>query len=177
MQLQRSDTAIAVAAMGAMVLLLSATARTDGGRRAVPNFEVFTKKMAPLGKKPSVTIQRKGILSFNQAAYAAIGSPEAVELLYDREERIVGVRPADPNAPHVYIPRSAVRKDYGPYLISGTAFVHYYGIDVTTSRRYPVTVEDGILCIDLKEGGTVIVGNRSSQNGHAKRGSGAADSG
>jgi hypothetical protein len=137
-------------------------------------FEVFTKKMVPLGKKPSVTIQRKGIMSFNQAAYDAIGSPKAVELLYDRAERIIGVRATDPDTPHAYQPRGAINKDYGPYLVSGTAFVHYYGIDVSVSRRYPVTVEDGMLCIDLKKDGTVITGNRSSQNGHAKR---AADSG
>ena len=143
----------------------------------MPNWEVFTKKMAPLGAKPSVTIQRKGILSLNQAAFDAIGSPKAVELLYDREQRIIGVRAAtDPDAPHAYTPRGAVRKDYGPYLISGTAFVHYYGIDVSASRRYLVTVDGGVLCIDLKKGGTTITGNRSGQNGHAKR-DGAADSG
>jgi len=136
----------------------------------VPSFEVFTKKMVPLGKEPMVTIQRKGILSFNQAAYDAIGSPEAVELLYDRTERIIGVRPTDPKAPHAYAPRAAVKKDNGPYLVSGTAFVHHYGIDVTATRRYPVTVADGILCIDLKEGGTVITGNRSNQNGRARNG-------
>ena len=140
----------------------------------MPNFEVFTRKTARLGKKPSVTIQRKGIMSFNQAAYDAIGSPKAVELLYDRADRIIGVRPAaDPDAPHAYQPRGAVGKDYGPYLVSGTAFVHHYGIDVSVSRRYPVTIEDGVLCIDLKKDGTVITGNRSSQTGNATQGDGA----
>jgi hypothetical protein len=143
----------------------------------MPNFEVFTKKLVPLGKKPAVTIQRKGVMSFNQAAYDLIGAPKAVELLYDRTERIIGVRAVDPDTPHAYEPRGAVNKDNGPYLVSGTAFVNHYGIDTTTSRRYPVSLQGDVLCIDLKEGGTAVVGNRSNQNGHAKRSDGAADSG
>jgi hypothetical protein len=169
---------MALAAVGTMVLSLGPATEPGKEGSEMPNWEVFTKKMAPLGAKPSVTVQRKGILSFNQAAYDAMGSPKAVELLYDREARIIGIRAAaDPQADHAYTPRGAVNKDNGPYLVSGTAFVHHYGIDVTSSRRYHATVEDGVLCIDLKSGGTVITGNRSSQNGHAKRGTGAADSG
>ncbi|NKT46166.1 hypothetical protein GS908_01205 [Rhodococcus hoagii] len=38
-------------------------------------FEVFDKRMSPLAKAPSVTIQKRGIFSINKAAHALIGEP------------------------------------------------------------------------------------------------------
>ena len=37
-------------------------------------------------RRPQVTIQAKGTLSFNASAHHLLGEPKAVELLYDREE-------------------------------------------------------------------------------------------
>ncbi|MEU0521717.1 hypothetical protein [Streptosporangium sp. NPDC006007] len=127
-------------------------------------FEVFEKRMAPLGKAPSVTIQKRGLFSLNRAAHALMGAPKTVELLYDRSERIVGLRPIDEDAPHAYIlrPQSSV-KDTGPLLLAGTAFTTFYGIDTTVSRRWTPTMEDGILCIDLKKHGVEIIGNRGAR--------------
>ncbi|WP_219419672.1 hypothetical protein [Pseudonocardia nigra] len=125
-------------------------------------FEVFDKRLTPLSKAPIVTIQKRGVMSLNRAAHALIGDAETVELLYDRDERIVGIRPVADDVPHGYPvrPQSAT-KSTGPLLIAGTAFVQYYGIDTTTSRRWTPTLRDGVLCIDMKEPGTPIVGNRA----------------
>lgn len=129
-------------------------------------FEVFDKRLTPLTKAPTVTIQKRGVMSLNRAAHALIGDADTVELLYDRDERVVGIRPTSDDVPHAYPVRpQSANKATGPLLIAGTAFVQYYGIDTTTSRRWSPTVQDGILCIDLKEGGTPIVGNRSSKTG------------
>ena len=49
-------------------------------------FETFTRRMVPLVKKPTVTIQKRGTLSFNKAAQVALGEPEAVELLYYKKK-------------------------------------------------------------------------------------------
>jgi hypothetical protein len=48
-------------------------------------FEVFDKRQAPLAKAPAVTIQRRGLMSLNRAAYNMINEPSTVELLYDRD--------------------------------------------------------------------------------------------
>jgi hypothetical protein len=117
--------------------------------------------MVPLSKKPFVTIQKRGTVSLNAAAYAAMGSPEAVDLLYDATEKIMGFRPVDSAASeHAYPLRAQNHKDVGPYIVSGTAFVNYYGIDTTVSRRWIAEVLDGVLCIDLKQEGTVVTSNR-----------------
>lgn len=125
-------------------------------------FEVFDKRMAPLAKAPSVTIQRKGIISINRAAYALMGEPATVELLYDKDRKVVGLRGADESVPHAYEVRAqSASKETGPLIVAGTAFTNFYKIDTTVSRRWQPFVEDGILCIDLASGGVEIRGNRS----------------
>jgi hypothetical protein len=125
-------------------------------------FEVFDKRLTPLTKAPVVTIQKRGVMSLNRAAHALIGEAATVELLYDRDEQLVGIRPVSDDVPHAYPVRpQATTKQTGPLLIAGTAFVQYYDIDTSISRRWTPTVRDGVLCVDLKEPGTPIVGNRS----------------
>jgi hypothetical protein len=138
----------------------------------MPNFEVFTKKLIPLGKAPTVTIQKRGNLSLSGSAYTALGSPKAVHLMYDSEERIVGLKPADPDDPDAYPPRSSSSRGTAPMIVTAGAFVHHYGIDASVPRRYDATVEDGILTFDLKK--PIWTGD---EGGRAKQGHGATDSG
>lgn len=127
----------------------------------MPNFETFTKRMAPLAKKPYVTIQKRGTISLNAAAHAALGEPDAVELLYDRNERVVGLRAVSKEAEHAYALRAQAGKNVGPFIVSGTAFAKYYKIDTTVSRRWVGQLEGDILCIDLKQPGTEVTSNRN----------------
>jgi hypothetical protein len=130
----------------------------------MPHFEVFRKRMVPLVKTPYVTIQKRGTMSFNKAAHAALGAPKAVELLFDPDERIVGVRGVDPSEPHAYAVRDQAHRET-TFVISGTAFTGYYGIPTEISRRWSAYMDDGVLCIDLKQPGTEVTSNR---NGHRK---------
>ena len=129
----------------------------------MPKFEVFTRRATPVAKGPYVTIQRKGIISMNREAFEAMGSPEAVELLYDRDERVVGFRPVGRDVPHAYRPRKQGASS--SYLVAGQAFTQYYGIATDTARRYPATMIDGVLTVDLKEAGTVATGPRAQEGG------------
>lgn len=127
-------------------------------------FEVFDRRLTPLAKAPVVTIQKRGVISLNRAAHTLIDEAQTVELLYDRDETVVGIRPVADDVPHGYPVRpQSSGKTTGPLLIAGTAFVQYYGIDTTTSRRWTPTVRNNVLCIDLKEPGTPVVGNRSGK--------------
>ncbi len=128
-------------------------------------FEVFDKRQTALAKAPTVTIQRKGIISINRAAYSMMGEPSAVELLYDRERQIVGFRAAAETVGHAYEVRPQnSTKSTGPLIVAGTAFTNFYKIDTSISRRFEPYVQDDILCIDLAEGGVEIVGNRASRS-------------
>lgn len=134
----------------------------------VPEFETFTKRMVPLAKAPYVTVQKRGTMSFNAAAHAAMGSPDAVELLYAKEERIIGVRGVNPSVEHAYPIRATGGKvDTGTWMVSGRAFTQFYGIDTEVARRYPAVMDGEVLCIDLKSEGTVVTSNRNRRRDSA----------
>lgn len=124
-------------------------------------FEVFDKRMAPLAKAPSITIQKKGIFSINRAAHNLIGAPETVELLYDRDAEIIALKPS--SGSHAYAIRPQTTSETGQVILSATAFTQYYDIDTTISRRYEPYEDDGMLCIDLRGKSVEIIGNRSKR--------------
>jgi hypothetical protein len=130
----------------------------------VPEFELFTKRMVPLTKAPAVTIGKRGTFSLNRAAQAAIGSPETVELLFAKDERIIGIRPVDSEVSHGYRLRPNSAKEDGQHVVTGTSFCRYYDIDTTVSRRWDVTVEDGMLYIDLKSDAVEVTSNRNGRS-------------
>lgn len=129
-------------------------ARVDERAHALPGavvaeFETFTKSLVRLGARLRVTVQKRGTITLNTAACAALGSPEAVELLYDREAHVLGLRPAPVTADHAAFVRPSTKSGHGPYVISAMAFMKHYEIDTAIARRWPATVENGVLCIDL----------------------------
>ena len=130
----------------------------------MPNFETFTRRMIPLTKKPYVTIQKRGTISMNKAAFVAMGSPEAVELLFDSVAQIIGFRPVDPSLPHAYAPRGVGSKaDSTTYVISAAAFTQYFQIDTTVSRRWEAAIDDGVLCVDLQQPSLEVTSNRTAK--------------
>ena len=124
-------------------------------------FEIFDKRMTPLAKAPSVTIQKRGVISLNKAAHDLLGNVETVELLYDQDRQVMALRAADDSSPHAYAVRTGSKRGPGQAIVSATAFTQHYGIDTTDTRRWKPFVEDGMLCVDLSEAGTVITGNRT----------------
>jgi len=122
-------------------------------------FEVFDKRMTPLAKAPSVTIQKRGVISLNKAAHDLVDNAETMELLYDRH--VMALRATDDSSPHAYAVRNGSKRGPGQAIVSATAFTAHYGIDTTATRRWKPFVEDDMLCLDLTAEGTVITGNRT----------------
>lgn len=136
-----------------------------GTRGAEVGFEVFQKSSAPVSKVPTVTVQKRGLLSVNRAAHALIGSPEFVELLWDAERRIIGLRPAAADSPNAYPARpQSANSDKGPILVAGSVFTRHYDIPTGESRRWVVRADEGILCIDLTQESQLATSNRNSRN-------------
>lgn len=133
----------------------------------MPNWVTFDKYATPTPGEPFVTIQRGGkLITLNGAAYRALESPEAVELLYDPDERLVGLRPADSRSARAYIVRQ-MAKSTSTHTIAGAAFVQHWGIDTSIALRYPAYMDDGCLVIDLKQKGADVTGVRSRIKGAA----------
>lgn len=125
-------------------------------------FETFKRQRAPVTPDPAVTIQKRGTLSLNAAAYAGLDSPEAVELLYDRDRQLIGMRKADSGTEHAYMVRPLGRGG-NSWLISGRAFTTYYGIPTDTAHRWAAQMDGDMLVVDLKEPGIEVVGSRAAQ--------------
>lgn len=131
-------------------------------------FEVFDKRTAPSSKSPAVTIQKRGIFSINKVAHEMIGAAQNVELLYDPEARIIGIRPVEGSPPHAYTMRPQSKRDTGQYILSATAFTQHYDINTLESRRWEPYKDGDMLCIDLKSKSTVIRGNRAKKEPDAE---------
>jgi hypothetical protein len=80
------------------------------------------------------SLQKRGLISMNLAAFTALGEPAAVALLYDAEENIIALR----KVPRTYHNGYPVRKQGNSrsYLVAATGFTSFHKIDTTVSRRY-----------------------------------------
>ena len=131
-------------------------------------FEVFDKRASTSSKEPMVTIQKGGHFSLNRAAYEILGTPESVELLYDRKSKLIGFRPAPSKNPRSY-PVKTLGTNATGRLIAGQAFCKYYDIDATVARRFEVEMRDEVLVLDLNSESNIVTGPRSAMKSRLGR--------
>jgi hypothetical protein len=93
------------------------------------------------------------------------GNPTHVELLYDPDEQIIGLREVDPSKSHAYRVRRQGRSN--SYIISAQGFLNYFDIMPKTSRRYVPKIIGDVLTIDLKEEG-IDASDKESRKGRRK---------
>jgi hypothetical protein len=130
-------------------------------------FEVFSKRAAGKLKQPTITVQKRGTLSLNASAASFLADGEIpneiqVELLYDREAKIIGIRRAKELHPNVYTLRKQQKSD--SYLLAGRAFTQYYQIPVGEARRYNATdFGDGILGANLNDEYSTVTRDRDEE--------------
>lgn len=129
-------------------------------------FETFDKRSAAATKSPMVTLQRGGPFSLNKAAHHLVGSPEAVELLYDKENELIGFKPASSSSPRAF-PVRPQGPNGSTLMIAGQAFAKYYGIDTSKARRYGVEKRDNILILDLNSDSVEVTGPRLGSKSEA----------
>jgi hypothetical protein len=132
-------------------------------RSAQLDFERFDKRHIAIAGSPFATIQQGGrVMTINRVAYEMLGGPQAVELLYSKQNRVIGVRQVSPKEPYAFPLRGQGRRGKEPsnYLVAIQAFTKYYSIDTSVAMRYPVDMQKGILTIPLDRG-TVATGPRA----------------
>ncbi len=99
--------------------------------------------------RPWLTVERRGLILVNRAAYLALHCPAAVELLFDVRERIVGLRPVAPTVEHAYPVRATTDPRSGSFVISALAFLNHYRIDRSVTTRQPAYLDGDVLCAKL----------------------------
>ena len=101
----------------------------------MPNFVEFDRQDShSIPDEPMFTLQRRGLISLNLAAFKALGEPAAVALLYDADEGVVALRKVSRTYHNGY----SVRKQGNSrsYLVAATGFTSYHKINTDVSRRY-----------------------------------------
>ena len=95
-----------------------------------------------------VTVSEKGELLIGVEAYSRLGKPEAVILLYDEKNALVGLRPAHPRVPNAY-PLIAARRGRHK-LLRAARFWNHHGLRFRTRTLFESpAIEDGTLVLDL----------------------------
>lgn len=124
----------------------------------MPNFEVYQRQHAGARRRrgATVTVTSRGSMCFSEDAWTAIGSPEAVKFLVDKDpgQRVVGFRACrrGEEGAHSVAPRTR--------SAAAVALLKYLKYDLV-SRRYTLKVEDGLPpYIDLGEDAPVVTSNR-----------------
>jgi hypothetical protein len=112
-------------------------------------YELFVLKNSPFGMGLQVTL-RKNTVGFNHAVYKALGEPTAIQLLYNRERRSVGIRAAAPDAPGAF--RVQKQEHSLSYMTSASSFMSYYGIQHDAPHRYPAEQHGDMITVDLAKG-------------------------
>lgn len=126
----------------------------------MPNFQPFDKHATPTPGKPFVTIQRTGkLMSLNKTAYELLNKTEAVELNYDPDQRLIGMRPVRSTHPRAYVLRQMGKSN--TWTVALQAFTQYWGIDTDIARRYSANMYEDYLVVDIKEKGVDVTGPRS----------------
>lgn len=109
-----------------------------------------------------VSILSKGALSLNRTAVEWLEATDGrVEFLFAPEERVIGIRAAEPDSPH-----SAKLVELhagGAYHVSARTLLKRYGIPYERSTRYPVKRDHDdegrpMLLVDIKQGGEDVSG-------------------
>jgi hypothetical protein len=135
----------------------------EHGRNEAMPFEVFSRRAVSRVKEPTITIQRRGTISLNAATAALITGLEdleamqevPLELLYDREEKLVGIRRAKAETMTTYKMRK--QKNADSFLLAGKMFTTFYGIDTGDSKKYRARdLGDGIIGFGLSDDNVTV---------------------
>jgi hypothetical protein len=131
-------------------------------------FKLFERDTAPAPTSPSMTIQKGGLISLNAAAADLLSNPAAVQLYYDGDFNIIGIKAVKPGAAHSFKTRrqptskKSSSRHRGTMLFSGQLFTKRIGLDTSQARRYTPRMDPSgdMLTVDLKQGGHPVSSNR-----------------
>ncbi|MCA1589670.1 MAG: hypothetical protein LC734_04620 [Acidobacteria bacterium] len=104
----------------------------------------------PLDKRMHVTLSRRSVILLSGNIHDLLGCPDAVVLLFDKVNSVIGVNPVPPSKSNAFIlkPKTTGRQR----LIRAAPFCKHHNIrvDQTTAFLNPEIDEDGVLRLDLR---------------------------
>lgn len=112
----------------------------------------------PSNERLSVSINPKGVLTLNRYTRGILGNPEAVLVMFNKRDTVIGLsatRAGDPDG-FIVKPKSGGQN----YIIHISPFCRHHNIMVESTERFatPGLTREGYLTLDLKN--TINVSNR-----------------
>ncbi len=114
---------------------------------AAPVFEVFTQTNPIRENGPALTLRKDGSVTINAAAYELLDRPNFVELLYARDQHILGIRTCAPTVAHARI----IQRDKGDTRtsVSTRSLLKFYGIEGARGVRGTTRQYGDVLAVQL----------------------------
>ena len=106
-----------------------------------------------------VTLNKQRTMVLNKVAYEGIGAPKAVELMFDANQKLIGLRRCDPGKKNAFFIRPS---EQGRHVsIALGSFLTHFEIKPTRTMLFedPKLDADGLLTLDLTK--TTAVGRGS----------------
>ena len=116
----------------------------------IKQWELFERKSTGrVAKTMRVSLNERGGFALNQKVFDDLKQPKAIEMYFDKINKLVGIKACDPEETHAYeIKQQGKSKSY---LVRAMAFCTTYSIKVTGTMVFvEPTIEDGYLVLDLK---------------------------
>lgn len=109
----------------------------------------FTMQGARGMAEKRASLNVRGVFTLNQLTYDEMGNPPAVELFYDKDERLIGLKPSTLEVPHAYKVRQQGKNK--SYLISARAYCGFFGIEIPQTIKFVgISMIADVLALDLK---------------------------
>ena len=129
----------------------------------IPHWTVF--EGVPNGKRKEmarVTLCPNRVLQMNAHAYQAFGEPMSVEMLFDGNRKMIGLRPCDPHKKNAFRFRPAGGRATKNFRVSIGAFLTHFGIrpERTVLFEEIDISSDGFLTLDMTKTTAVSRGSR-----------------
>lgn len=99
---------------------------------------------------PTLSIQKRGVMSLTGPAVEALGNPAAVHLLYSPSARLIVLKPVVEGTPASF-PVRRMGNNAKVWLISAKSFLDQNGVQYQDRvHSYTLLVKDGLGAVDLK---------------------------
>lgn len=148
----------------------TATSRTPPGSPGWERASNYTSRAYPEGGATGADRAqvRGGVLQ--PRAYGALDEPRAIQLRFNPEARIIGLRATSPDHPSAHTVRQ--QKRTRSFLVAAKGFLRRYGIPFDVSQRYRGALRGNMLVFDLTQppigmGRTAAAKSMETSNGQA----------
>jgi len=91
------------------------------------------------------------MLLLNRVAFEALKQPQAVKLMFDRNNQIIGLKAAEPSLPNSFAVKP--KDKWHNRIVSASPFCKHYGISIERTMLFnEVEIDnDGVMTLELRK--------------------------